>query len=84
MKDQILEIIIGAFKSKLIASDMIEMNLIAKGIDEATKAHYKPIIDKQDELIKLALYANERNTYYYWNKVEELESELADLKLINN
>ena len=51
MKEIILEIMVGAFKRKLIASDMVEMNLIAKGINEATKAHYKPIIEKQKELI---------------------------------
>ena len=40
MKEIILEIMVGAFKRKLIVSDMVEMNKIAGGIDEATKAHY--------------------------------------------
>ena len=53
MEDKIFEIIVGAFKRKLIVSDMVEMNKIAGGIDEATKAHYMPIIEKQEELIEV-------------------------------
>ena len=82
MKDKIFKIIIGAFKRKLIVSDMVEMNLIAKGIDELTKAHYMPVIEKQEELIKALSqmidwdnYPNDRLDEYY-----ELLSELSALE----
>jgi len=96
MKDKIFEIIIGAFKRKLICSDMVEMNKIAGGIDEFTKAHYMPVIEKQDELIKLYQHYSRHLLTPQFNRkaiafllikdqldedIEKSLSELADLKL---
>ena len=84
MKDKIFEIIIGAFKRKLICSDMVEMDKIAGGINEATKAHYLPVIEKYEELVELL----KREPYQFpradWDRwlinIKRLESELATLK----
>jgi len=84
MKDKIFEIIIGAFKRKLICSDMVEMNKIAGGIDEATKAHYLPIIEKQDKIIlnyKIISKTKDKGIINTCNlKILKFESELSALK----
>jgi len=79
MKEIILEIMIGAFKRKLIASDMVEMNKIAGGINEATKAHYLPIIDKQDELLNL--YSKCLSSHAVYLAVHGMGDSKEDIKL---
>jgi len=60
MKDKIFEIIIGAFKRKLICSDMVEMDKIAGGINEATKAHYLPIIEKIKTMLAMMCFCKSK------------------------
>ena len=77
---------VGAFKRKLIASDIVEMNKIAGGIDEATKAHYLPIIEKQEELIEVFksfvpdLQKESQRGKDCLDFIDKLESELQSLE----
>lgn len=83
MKDKILEIIVGAFKRKLIVSDMVEMNKIAGGINEVIKAHYMPVIEKQEEYISYLMKLIRMNNIVWDISIGprgNYESEIADLK----
>jgi len=51
MEDKIFEMVIESMKQKLIFSDMVEMRKIIKGAVRMMEAHYKTLINKQDELI---------------------------------